>query len=169
MEAVGEISMQAITGMALLVFTKDAAGAGAVIERLRGMEVLTSMTAADTLGDPEFDAVAPLYPPQFADFMAGVSDTTKELLRVWAQHSDGRPSWSDLMKAAGYPRWQQLRGFFGGLTKRIRTVTGDAKANFYDIGDGPMINDSANGEWEDNPIFAHPVTLNSMRRYFGLD
>lgn len=161
--------MDAIESIGVFVLVKDAAGAEAVLARLRGVETSATVTAGVQVDDPAFDAVTPLSPQQFAAFMDRVSDTTKALLRIWAKHPSGRPSWSELMAAAGYPKWQQLRGFFGGLTKRTRTVTGDAKANFYDIGNGPTVNDAANGEWTDDPIFVHPVTLKSMRRYFGLD
>jgi hypothetical protein len=67
------------------------------------------------------------------------------------------------MATGGYDTWQQLRGFLAGLTKRVRTISGDPAAEFWDAKDGPEVDD---GEWTDDYLVIHPTTLESLRRYF---
>jgi len=116
--------------------------------------------------DAEFDALASLYPPKMREFMQGVGSKSEALLLEIAK---GNADWRHLMDIAGHEKWQQLSGFLAGLTKRVRTVTGDANATFWGTRKGPTIEDDVNGTWNNDTLLLHPVTLKSLRRHFGLD
>lgn len=116
--------------------------------------------------DAEYDDLAVLYPPKMREFMSGVGDVSKLLLREIA---DGRADWRHLMDEAGHQKWQQLSGFLSGLTKRVRSVTGDVNGTFWGIRKTGAKAIDANGEFDNDTLLIHPVTLKSLRRYFGLD
>jgi hypothetical protein len=116
--------------------------------------------------DAEYDALAVLYPPKMREFMTGVGDTSKLLLREIAE---GRADWRHLMDTANHDKWQQLSGFLSGLTKRVRSVTGDVNATFWGIRKTGAKATDANGEFDNDTLLIHPVTLKSLRRYFGMD
>lgn len=137
----------------------------AVIAAVLG-DVTPAPSAADESFDAEYDALAVLYPPKVREFMGGVGGVSEQLLREIA---DGRADWRHLMDIAGHEKWQQLSGFLSGLTKRVRTVTGDTNATFWGIRKTGTKAVDANGEFDNDTLLIHPVTLKSLRRYFGMD
>lgn len=106
------------------------------------------------------DDLTPLGANQITKFMKNVSDRTREILRGWSETSDGVLTMRDAKRIGAYDTWQQTRGFASGLTKRVRTVTGDDDAEFYGWRGAEDADEGA--------FFIHPTTHQSLRRFFGI-
>ena len=111
--------------------------------------------------------LTPLSARQMKKFVQGVGPKTTGLLKFIAVHLAGKPKCSELMAHGEYKTWQDMRGFFAGLTKRVRTVTADEEAVFWGYSPGPAAFDENGDEWRDDYVILHPQTLASLRAVFG--
>lgn len=100
-------------------------------------------------------------------FMAGVSETSKEVLKLLAK-SNGELKWSQMRKLMPrFKEWQDLKGFQAGMNRRLRGLIGDPNATFvgwdeshteYDENDRPV----------DGILKVHLETAKSLRTYFRM-
>ena len=106
------------------------------------------------------DDLTPLGGNQITKFMRSVSEQSRDLLRAFAATTDGVLTMKEVRRVGQYDTWQQTRGFTSGLTRRVRTITGDNEADFYGWRGAENPDDGA--------FFVHPTTHQSLRRFFGL-
>ncbi len=112
-------------------------------------------------GDPEYDweEVEELSVSQIRKFASGCSDKTLAGLRVFAEH--GPVIDAKLLKSAEITSYSN---FQAGLTKRVRTITGNKKAFFLTWDEWDEYDGDGVGH------YAVPFkTHSSLRQYFDMD
>jgi hypothetical protein len=114
----------------------------------------------------EVDGWFPLPSTMTPSFVDGVSQKSKSILRILAEHG-GRVKWSDVANATAYEHWQELRGFLAGMNRRLRSRVDDPKAVLVGW-DSSEDEYDGKGEWIDGYLKVHDETAKSLRRYFGL-
>lgn len=74
---------------------------------------------------------AELSPGQARDYYGGCGDKTKKALEAMAASTSRFFQVADIAKSVGVPA-KDLGGVWGGLTRRLKTVTGDSEAYLVD-------------------------------------
>ena len=91
-------------------------------------------------------------------FMSGVSTKTKSALKLFAK-LDGETTVNEIeVKMGDGFHWA---GFMSGVTRRLRKMTGDTTADFFQ-----WENDS--DEWKSQTISVSPMTCESLKKYFAI-
>lgn len=116
--------------------------------------------------EEDYEGIAELTPFLVKRFMESVSDSTKNLLEVFAKN-DGRASYSLLLECAGYDDWRKLRGFFSGVTRRVRKIMQDDEICLLEWDEETASRDD-DGELVDGEYFMAPTTTQSFKKYFGM-
>jgi len=81
--------------------------------------------------DVEDDHFAELSPGQARDFYSGCGSKTRKAIDVIADSASHRFQLADIAKALG-EQPGNLRGVWSGLTRRLKTITGDSSAYLID-------------------------------------
>lgn len=123
------------------------------------MNIMTDDTEeADPIQMLETEEPADLSVAQTKKFLYRVSDKVRTTLRVIAEADQAGFEVGPIMQAIGTEDAGSLRGVWGGITKRVRTVLGDDEAHLIwwierDHG------------WEGR---VSPMTHRSLRKAFGI-
>lgn len=125
-------------------------------------------TGSDALaGDQEQDEhFAELSPGQARDYYTGCGEKTKKALEAMAASSSRFFQVADVAKAVGVPA-PELRGVWGGLTRRLQTVTGDGEAYLVDWNGSEPEHDE-NGVYIDQRGELTELTYRSLRKALKL-
>lgn len=91
-------------------------------------------------------------------FMSGVSPKTKKVLKLFAE-SEGATTVSEIEKRMedGF-HWA---GFMSGVTRRLRKLTGDTSAIFFQWEEGPK-------NWKSQIVSVSALTCESLKKYFSI-
>jgi len=116
--------------------------------------------------DEDLDGPAELTPFLAKKFMEGVGDTTKDLLKVFAENN-GRASYSQLLAACAHDDWRKLRGFFSGVTRRARGILNDPDTLLL-VWDEDKAEYDEDGELIEGEYFMSNMTTKSLRTYFKI-
>jgi hypothetical protein len=111
----------------------------------------------------DYEGVVDLSPEQVSQFMAGVSDQTREGLKVFAEHGPILDVTTGLLDDVGIENYGH---FQGRVTKRARTVTGDPEA--YLLGYDEWEWNDKGDTLEKGRFGVTQTTYDSLRKYFGL-
>jgi hypothetical protein len=122
-------------------------------------------TTPKAIEDSE-DGPAQLTPFLVKKFMGNVGDLTKTLLRVFAEN-DGRATLSMLLSQTPYTDWRKLTGFQAGVTKRVRNILQDNDAMLFGWDESTAKYDD-NGALTDGEYFMSKLTLESLKKYYGI-
>ena len=120
-------------------------------------------TGADTSYDHHF---VELSPGQAREFYAGCNEKTRKAVEVIARSGDRFFQLAAVAKAIGVTA-PELRGVWSGLTRRARTLTGDASAYLIDWSKGEAIVDSE-GKYIDQRGEVTELTYRSFRKALGV-
>jgi hypothetical protein len=94
-------------------------------------------------------------------FMSGVSEKTKDFLKVFADN-EGIGKVDDLLNATDSKILRDLNGIQAGLTRRIRKLDIDDNSAVYLLG---WEDDESDEDWE-GYYFISEITTQSLKRYF---
>lgn len=94
-----------------------------------------------SLLDEDDDCLAQLSPSQAREFYSGCGEKTRKALEIIAKSDSNEFHLADIAKAIGVEP-TGLRGVWGGLTRRLYTITGDS--------DGHLINWKSEGVFDKN-------------------
>lgn len=115
--------------------------------------------------DVEDEHFAELSPGQARDFYAGCGAKTRKAIDVIADSGDRHFQVADVAKAIGV-RPNELAGVWGGLTRRLKTITGDADGYLIDWTKGePVLDDEEN--YIDQTGEVTELTYRSFRKALG--
>jgi hypothetical protein len=90
-------------------------------------------------------------------FMSGVSAKTKKVLGLFAEYN-GETTVSEIEKRMGEDfHWP---GFMSGVTRRIRKMTGDTSAKFFDWDEG-------SDDWKNWNVSVSPMTSESLKKFYS--
>lgn len=120
-------------------------------------------TSTDTSYDDHF---VELSPGQARDFYAGCNEKTRKAVEVIARSGDRFFQLAAVAKAIGVTA-PELRGVWSGLTRRARTLTGDAAAYLIDWSKGEAIVDN-DGNYIDQRGEVTELTYRSFRKALGI-
>lgn len=152
---------------------------GILIER-RDIDKLSEPTRKELLGLLLKDTAEPmqaehyfspegptdLTPQLMKKFMSGVSTRTRDGLKVFAEQN-GRAKMSDIVKALELEDWRQTKGFQSGITRRVRSVSGDEDGYLLEWDESAAVysddEELVDGEW-----YLSPATTAALRIYFGI-
>jgi hypothetical protein len=112
------------------------------------------------------DHFAELSPGQARDFYAGCGEKTKRAVDAIAASPSRMIQVADIAKAVGVEA-SELRGVWGGLTRRTATVTGDPKAYLFDWHEGTQKYDQE-GNYVDQTGEVTELTYSSLRKALKL-
>lgn len=113
----------------------------------------------------EDDHFAELSPGQARDFYAGCGPKTRKAIDVIADSASRQFQIADVAKALGV-KPNELTGVWGGLTRRLKTITGDADAYLIDWTKSEAINDEE-GNYVDHTGEVTELTYRSFRKALG--
>jgi hypothetical protein len=139
------------TAAVMLGKTSDSEGALPSSEALSG-------------SDEALDIQTDLSPAQFKQLVDGCADKTKAALKAMVEGPTSTFKVASIAKAAGCGP-NELSGVASGITKRVRTVTGDRKAYLWIWGEAKFDGD---GRYIDQDATVSETTYRSGRRVFGL-
>lgn len=114
----------------------------------------------------EDEHFAELSPSQAREFYAGCGEKTKKAVEAIAASPLRMIQVADIAKAVGVQAFE-LRGVWGGLTRRTATVTGDPKARLLDWHEGTQKHDQE-GNYVDQIGEVTELTYNSFRKALKL-
>lgn len=114
----------------------------------------------------EDEHFAELSPSQAREFYAGCGEKTKKAVEAIAVSPSRMIQVADIAKAVGVQAFE-LRGVWGGLTRRTATVTGDPKAHLFDWHEGTQKHDEE-GNYVDQIGEVTELTYNSFRKALKL-
>ena len=127
-------------------------------------EPVTSRSSPQDV-DVEDEHFAELSPGQARDFYAGCGAKTRKALEVISDSGDRHFQVADVAKAIGV-RANELAGVWGGLTRRLKTITGDADAYLIDwTKSEPVFDDEEN--YIDQTGEVTELTYRSFRKALG--
>jgi hypothetical protein len=109
---------------------------------------------------------AELSPGQAREFLAGCGQKTRKAIEVIASSNSNQFQIADVAKALGV-RPSELTGVWGGLTRRLKTVTGDYSAYLIDWAKNDPISDE-DGNYLDHTGEVTELTRRSFRKALGL-
>lgn len=132
--------------------------------REAGRDALGAEAAAreSTVEDEHF---AELSPGQARDFYTGCGPKTKKAIDVIADSSSRRFQLADVAKALSV-KPSELTGVWGGLTRRVKTVTGDDAAYLIDWTKSDPVCDE-NDVYVDHTGEVTELTYQSFRKALG--
>jgi hypothetical protein len=108
---------------------------------------------------------AELSPGQARDFYAGCGPKTRKAIDVIADSASRRFQLADVAKAIGVEP-KDLTGVWGGLTRRLKTITGDSDAYLIDwTKSDPVLDDKEN--YVDHRGEVTELTYRSFRKALG--
>jgi hypothetical protein len=117
-------------------------------------------------GGPDDDGFADLTPRQARRYIAGCGERTRAAIEAIARSNSRYFQVRDVAAAVGVAP-NELRGVWGGLTRRVKTVTGDADAYLvYWNGSEPVFDDE--GTYVDQRGEITELTYKSLRKAIGL-
>lgn len=123
---------------------------------------LRSATNGSEVEDEHF---AELSPGQARDFYAGCGVKTRKAIDVIADSASHRFQIADVAKAIGVEP-NELSGVWGGLTRRLKTITGDNDAYLIDwTKSEPVLDHDEN--YIDHTGEVTEMTYNSFRKALG--
>ncbi|KMO12217.1 hypothetical protein SQ03_25010 [Methylobacterium platani JCM 14648] len=112
------------------------------------------------------DGFADLTPRQARRYIAGCGERTRAAIEAIARSGTRYFQVKDVAAAVGVAP-HELRGVWGGLTRRVKTVTGDADAYLvYWDGSEPVFDDA--GTYVDQRGEITELTHTSLRKALGL-
>lgn len=120
----------------------------------------------------EEDAPYPLNPREAKELLRGLSHGSRGVLRLFCQNFDGRVgrvSLEELLRATGHKDSQSLRKAISGITRRLRTVTGDKKAWILDWRDEDWQWDEAKKTYVAGAYFIDSPAIRSLCHAFGTE
>jgi len=135
-----------------------------IISRRQGgvTEAVASRSAPQEVEDEHF---AELSPGQARDFYAGCGAKTRKAIDVIADSSSRHFQIADVAKAIGVEP-SDLSGVWGGLTRRLKTITGDSDAYLIDwTKSEPVLDEEEN--YIDHTGEVTEMTYNSFRKALG--
>jgi len=136
----------------------------ALIAALRGDTAPPPSSEVRPAPDDVLDIQTDLSPAQFKQFIDGCSDKSKAALKAMVEGPTSTFKVASVAKAAGCAP-TELTGVWSGLTKRVRTVTGDRKAYLWRWGTAEV---DSNDRYIDQDGAVSETTYRSGRRVFGL-
>jgi len=108
---------------------------------------------------------AELSPGQARDFYAGCGHKTRKAIEVIADSASRRFQLADVAKAIGVEP-KDLTGVWGGLTRRLKTITGDSDAYLIDwTKSDPVLDEKEN--YIDHRGEVTELTYRSFRKALG--
>lgn len=113
--------------------------------------------------DPHFVEFSP---SQAREFYAGCKDKTRKAVEVIAKSSDRFFQLADVAQAIGVTA-PELKGVWSGLTRRARSITGDADAYLVDWNKSEGVFDQS-GNYIDHRGEITEMTHASFRKALGL-
>jgi hypothetical protein len=114
--------------------------------------------------DEALDEQTDLSPAQFKKLVDGCGTKTKAALRAMVAGPTSAFKVAAVAKAVGCAPGE-LTGVWSGITKRVRTVTGDRGAYLWDWGDAKY---DENERYIDQDVTVSETTYRSGRRVFSL-
>lgn len=121
-----------------------------------------SVTSDSEMADDHF---AELSPGQAREFYAGCGAKTRKAIDVIAGGTSRQFQIADIAKALGV-KPSELTGVWGGLTRRLKTITGDAEAYLIDWTKSEPVNDKE-GNYIDHTGEVTELTYRSFRKALG--
>ena len=141
-------------------------GDGPAFPSLSGDDAASQSTPAEEDQNEQDEHFAELSPGQARDYYTGCGEKTKKALEAMAASSSRFFQVADVAKAVGVPA-PELRGVWGGLTRRLQTVTGDAAAYLVDWNGSEPEHDE-NGVYIDQRGELTELTYRSLRKALKL-
>jgi hypothetical protein len=121
-----------------------------------GSDLKTQLSTTDN--DDLDDKAEDLTIKAMKRFMSGVSDKTKNALRVFAE-TNGESTVHEIEKRLGDDfHWA---GFQSGVTRRLRKMTGDTSAKFIHW-------DDWTDDWKNCKVSVSQMTYESLKSYFSI-
>lgn len=133
-----------------------------ILKALFGGSVSTPDGAVADILESSDDSFAQLSPAQAREFYLGCGDKTKKAIEVIAKGKDRTFHIADIAKELGVTPGS-LRGVWGGLTRRLTTITGDSDAYLIKWEGHEPVWD-ANDELVDQVGEVSELTYRSFRR-----
>lgn len=146
--------------IAFVMGHREGPGGGGAIETTSG----PGGTAED--GPPDDEGFADLTPRQARRFIDGCGERTRAAVEAIARSDSRYFQVKDVAAAVGVAP-HELRGVWGGLTRRVKTVTGDADAYLIDWDRSEPIFDEA-GLYVDQRGEVTDLTHKSLRKALKL-
>ena len=116
-------------------------------------------------GGSEDEHFAELSPGQARDFYSGCGLKTRKAIDVIAGSESRRFQIADVAKALGVQP-SELTGVWGGLTRRLKTITGDSAAYLIDWEKNEAVYDDE-GNYADHTGEVTELTYRSFRKALG--
>ncbi|MES2120504.1 MAG: hypothetical protein V4513_08015 [Pseudomonadota bacterium] len=131
---------------------------------LTGAEAAHTATTQPASSAAEVDDLhfVELSPAQAREFYAGCGEKTKKAIDAMVSGSSPKFQVADVAKALGVNA-PELRGVWGGLTRRAQTITGDDEAYLVDWSTSEAVYDE-NGKYADQAGWLTELTYNSFRK-----
>jgi hypothetical protein len=134
----------------------------AVLEAAFGGKISPTTARNAELLDEEDDSFAQLSPAQAREFYNGCGEKTRRALEVIAQSESRQFHLADVAKAIGVQP-DELRGVWGGLTRRLYTVTGQNDGYLINWERHDPVNDDE-GNYIDHIGEVSELTYQSFRK-----
>lgn len=122
--------------------------------------------------DPEADVPYPLSVREAKELVRGLSESSRGVLRLFCRRFDGRVGRADLralLAETGHADSQRLRKAISGITRRLRTVTGDKQAWLLDWNDEDWRWDPQRRVYTEGEYFIPRPAIVSLCQAFGLE
>ena len=134
-----------------------------ILELIMGAETAVPSSSSDSgIHDDNFVEFSP---GQIKTFIDGCSDKTRAALEVMARSPSRQFQLADVASALNVEP-SELRGVWGGLTRRTQTVSGDPNAYLIYWAGDPVYNE--NEEYVDHVGELTEMTYQSLRKAFRL-
>jgi hypothetical protein len=138
---------------------------GIVSGRTTASDAPVELQSAAHDAEVEDEHFAELSPGQARDFYAGCGPKTRKAIEVIANSPSRHFQIADVAKAIGV-RPSELTGVWGGLTRRLKTVTGDSEAYLIDwTKSEPVVDEDDN--YVDHTGEVTELTYRSFRKALG--
>lgn len=138
---------------------------GIISGRKTAMDAPASQPASQEEDVEEDEHFAELSPGQARDFYAGCGPKTRKAIDVIADSASRHFQIADVAKAIGVQP-SDLSGVWGGLTRRLKTITGDSDAYLIDwTKSEPVVDEDDN--YVDHTGEVTELTYRSFRKALG--
>lgn len=128
-------------------------------------ELTVSRTASQEVGIEDYH-FAELSPGQARDFYAGCGPSTRKAIEVIARSDSNYFQLADVAKETEVSP-SDLSGVWGGLTRRVKTITGDSEAYLIDWNKSDPVCDEE-GNYIDHRGEVTEMTYKSFRKALGI-
>lgn len=121
---------------------------------------------AEAQSDMDDESFVEFSPRQARKYIAGLKEKTRPAAEAIARSDSRKFHVKDVATAVGVSA-PELRGVWGGLTRRAKTISGDQDAYLVDWSKSEPVYDD-NGKYIDQVGEVSEMTYQSLRKAFGL-